>query len=68
MVVRSVSQPWFSIGTDVEVIDLTVLGTQYTTELILHNIQRNDQRFRTITCSNLNGLEKREYVIDVTCT
>ena len=43
-------------------------GTQYTTELILNNLQRNDNRFQKIICSTLNGHKRREYIIDVMCT
>jgi outer membrane lipoprotein-sorting protein len=43
------------------------VGTQYTTELILNNIQRNDNRFQTIICSMVDEHEKREYIIDVLC-
>ncbi|CAF1207632.1 unnamed protein product [Adineta ricciae] len=39
--------------------------TQYTSELILNNIQRDDRRFQKILCSTLDGHEKREYIIDV---
>ncbi|CAF3904359.1 unnamed protein product [Rotaria sp. Silwood2] len=38
---------------------------QYTTELVLNNLQRNDNRFQKIICSTLDGHEKREYIIDV---
>lgn len=43
------------------------LGTQYTTELIFTNVQRDDHRFHTVTCSTHDGHEKRKYLIDVTC-
>ncbi|CAF3755275.1 unnamed protein product [Rotaria magnacalcarata] len=39
--------------------------TQYTPELVLNNLQRNDNRFQKITCSMLDGHEKREYIIDI---
>lgn len=42
-------------------------GTQYTTELLLTNVQRNDNRFQTVTCSTHDGHEKRKYLIDVAC-
>lgn len=44
-----------------------LIGTQYTTELVLTNIQRDDNRFQTIVCSTKNGRTKREYIIDVIC-
>lgn len=42
-------------------------GTQYTTELLLTNVQRNDNRFQTVTCSTYDGHEKRKYLIDIAC-
>ncbi|UJR25016.1 hypothetical protein I4U23_006377 [Adineta vaga] len=39
--------------------------TQYTSELILNNIQRNDHPFQKITCLSLNKHDRREYIIDV---
>ncbi|CAF0758680.1 unnamed protein product [Rotaria sp. Silwood1] len=38
---------------------------QYTTELVLNNLQRNDNRFQKIICSTLDRHEKREYIIDI---
>jgi hypothetical protein len=48
-------------------INLILQGTQYTTELVLSNVQRNDNRFQTIICSTLDRHEKRKYIIDVIC-
>jgi hypothetical protein len=44
-----------------------LIGTQYTTELLLTNVQRDDNRFQTIICSTHDGHEKRTYIIDVIC-
>lgn len=43
------------------------LGKQYTSELFFTNVQRDDNRFHTVTCSTHDGHEKRKYLIDVTC-
>lgn len=44
-----------------------MVGTQYTPELALYNVKRNDNRFQKMICSMRDGHERQEYIIDVMC-